>query len=114
MMVGANSSGVRKPTSLAYSLPFSSRIIKVGVHLILKSVDRGSESDGIRMGITFFVINSTTVSVGYVTASICMQPIQPGLKKSRRTGFFSALDLDKAFSMSLSHTMLAPMISLLF
>jgi hypothetical protein len=47
-----------------------------------------------------------TLLFGYVTASICLQPIQPGLKKSRKICLFSFLALAKAAFMSVSHTIL--------
>jgi hypothetical protein len=48
-------------------------------------------------------MNSTTFSLGYVTAPICWQPIQRGLKKSSKTIFFSARAKVKTRSKSFSH-----------
>ncbi len=81
-----NSSGPTKPTILWCSFPAASRVIRVGVHLILKSIERGFESNGTLKGMMFFIRKSATFASGYVTASICWQPIQPGLKKSSRIG----------------------------
>ena len=53
-------------------------------------------------GINLSITKLSTFASGYVTASICLQPIQPGLKKSSKTGLFSFLDLAKAFSRLVS------------
>src|SRR5690242_4300273 len=49
-----------------------------------------------RSGMTFSIRKLATAVSGYVTASICWQPIQPGLKKSSRMVFLSAVALARA------------------
>ncbi len=58
-------------------------------------------------------MNSATSFVGYVTASICWQPIHPGLKKSRNRGFLVLSAEDNAAFMSLSHLTGLSMVCLL-
>jgi hypothetical protein len=71
--------------------PSWSSIIRVGVHFILKLVKSFSSSDGIFTGMRCSWIALIRLESGYVTVSICWQPIQPGLKKSTKTYLFSAL-----------------------
>jgi len=59
-------------------------------------------SEGTRKGIKASEIKSITAESGYVTASICWQPIQPGLKKSSRTGLPSFFAMSSVWFMSVS------------
>ena len=69
---------------------------RVGVQVMLKSFDKGMLSDLTRNGIRLAFKKSATLLSGYVTASICRQPIQTGLKKLSNIGFFSAFALLRA------------------
>ena len=78
----------------------------VGVHVILNSTASGL-SPRTCNGTIFCMMKSATLSLGYVTAPICLQPIQPGLKKSSRIGFFSACPRPRALVMSDSQVIMA-------
>jgi hypothetical protein len=53
------------------------------------------------------MMKSATLLSGYVTAPICLQPIQPGLKKSSRIGFFSDNPRSRACVISDSQVIMA-------
>ncbi len=82
----------------------------MGVHCTLNCWGNGFELINIRTAIKYLAKKSITFGFGYVTASICWQPIHPGLKKSRRMGLFSALAFSLAASSSVSQTILLAML----